>query len=141
MSQQLASKKNQIQEYLDYWGGAGVQHIAMNTPDIITTVKNLRARGVHFLNIPKTYYQNLRARLEKSHIKVSEDLDVLEELKILVDFDDSGYLLQLFTRPVEDRPTLFLEIIQRHHNQGFGAGNFKSLFEAIEREQQERGNL
>jgi 4-hydroxyphenylpyruvate dioxygenase len=134
-------KKSQIQEYVDYWGGGGVQHIAMNTPDIITSVKNLRARGVQFLNIPKAYYNNLRARLQKSPIQVSEDLDVLEELKILVDFDDKGYLLQLFTRPVEDRPTLFLEVIQRKNNQGFGAGNFKSLFEAIEREQSERGNL
>ena len=91
--------------------------------------------------VPKTYYDNLRERLAVSNIKVAEDLDVLEKLNILVDFDDSGYLLQIFTKPVEDRPTLFFEVIQRHNHQGFGAGNFKSLFEAIEREQEARGNL
>jgi len=137
----LGRKKSQIQEYVDYYGGSGVQHIALNTSDIITAVTNLRKRGAKFLTIPSSYYKNLRQRLVSSPIKVSEDLDVLEKLHILVDFDDQGYLLQLFTKPVEDRPTLFLEVIQRHNNQGFGAGNFKSLFEAIERDQAERGNL
>lgn len=134
-------RKSQIQEYVDYHGGAGVQHIALNTPNIIQAIRNLRARGLDFLAVPKTYYQDLRARLAKSAVKIEEDLSIIEELNILVDFDDKGYLLQLFTRPVEDRPTLFYEIIQRHNHQGFGAGNFKSLFEAIEREQAERGNL
>jgi 4-hydroxyphenylpyruvate dioxygenase len=134
-------RKSQIQEYVDYHGGAGVQHIALNTPNIIQAIRNLRARGLDFLAVPKTYYQDLRARLAKSAVKIEEDLSIIEELNILVDFDDKGYLLQLFTRPVEDRPTLFYEVIQRHNHQGFGAGNFKSLFEAIEREQAERGNL
>lgn len=134
-------RKSQIQEFVDYFGDAGVQHIALNTKDIITAVTNLRARGLPFLNVPKTYYDNLRERLQVSNIKVEEDLDTLEKLSILVDFDDQGYLLQIFTKPVEDRPTLFYEVIQRHNHQGFGAGNFKSLFEAIEREQAARGNL
>jgi len=134
-------RKSQIQEYVDYYGGAGVQHIALNTSDIIKSVEMLTARGVHFLKIPLTYYTNLRERLAKSSITVTEDLDTLQKLRILIDFDDKGYLLQLFTRPVSDRPTLFIEIIQRHNNSGFGVGNFKSLFEAIEREQAERGNL
>lgn len=137
----IGRRKSQIQEYVDYYGGSGVQHIALNTSDIITAVRLLTARGVEFLRIPKSYYTNLRERLAKSAIKVTEDLDTLENLRILVDFDDQGYLLQLFTKPVQDRPTLFLEVIQRHNNQGFGAGNFKSLFEAIERDQAERGNL
>lgn|SRR3990167_7431459 len=134
-------RKSQIQEFVDYFGDAGVQHIALNTKDIITAVTNLRARGLPFLYVPKTYYDNLRERLKVSNIKVEEDLDTLEKLNILVDFDDQGYLLQIFTKPVEDRPTLFYEVIQRHNHQGFGAGNFKSLFEAIEREQAARGNL
>ncbi|XP_045173469.2 4-hydroxyphenylpyruvate dioxygenase-like [Mercenaria mercenaria] len=134
-------RKSQIQEYVDYYGGAGVQHIAMNTDDIITTVTNLRARGQEFLKIPKTYYTNLRERLKLSKVKVTENLDVLEKLHILVDYDDQGYLLQIFTRTMQDRPTLFLECIQRKNNSGFGVGNFKSLFEAIEMEQAERGNL
>jgi len=137
----VGKRKSQIQEFVDYYGGPGVQHIAMNTSDIINAVRQLRARGVHFLNIPSTYYVALREKLAHAPIKVTEDLKILEELKILIDFDDKGYLLQLFTKPVEDRPTLFLEIIQRHNHQGFGVGNFKSLFEAIERDQAERGNL
>jgi len=137
----IGKKKSQIQEYVDYMAGAGVQHIAMNTSDIISSVTHLTARGVQFLNIPSSYYKALTEKLEKSPIKITEDLAVLQKLKILIDYDDKGYLLQLFTRPVEDRPTLFLEIIQRKNNEGFGAGNFKSLFEAIEREQEERGNL
>jgi len=134
-------RKSQIQEYVDYWGGAGVQHIALNTPDVISAVSNLRARGLKFLQVPKTYYTNLRERLAASPVQIKEDLDVLEKLHILVDFDDQGYLLQIFTKPVQDRPTLFIEVIQRNNHNGFGAGNFKSLFEAIERDQAERGNL
>merc|ERR1712226_112596 len=134
-------RKSQIQEYVDYYGGAGVQHIAMASPDIIKTIQNMRARGMQFLDIPKKYYSNLRERLKQSPTVIAEDLDVLQELNILVDFDDQGYLLQIFTKLMQDRPTLFLEVIQRCNHQGFGAGNFKSLFEAIEAEQAERGNL
>jgi 4-hydroxyphenylpyruvate dioxygenase len=134
-------RKSQIQEYVDYYAGAGVQHIALNTDDIIHSVASLTQRGVPFLTVPKTYYQHLRAKLAHASIKVTEDLDRLEELNILIDYDDKGYLLQIFTKPVEDRPTLFFEIIQRHNHQGFGVGNFKSLFEAIEAEQAKRGNL
>lgn len=134
-------KKSQIQEYVDYNGGAGVQHIALRTDDIISTVTNLRARGMQFLQVPDKYYDNLRERLKSSPITVTEDLDILQKLKILVDFDDKGYLLQLFTKIMQDRPTLFLEVIQRHNHSGFGAGNFKALFESIEYDQNERGNL
>jgi len=136
-----ARKKSQIQEYVDYNGGAGVQHIALNTQDIIKAVGNLRARGMEFLSIPKTYYDQLRHRLNTAKITVTENMDQLEFLNILVDFDESGYLLQIFSKPVQDRPTLFIEIIQRHNHQGFGAGNFKALFEAIEADQEARGNL
>jgi len=134
-------RKSQIQEYVDYYGGAGVQHIAHNTKDIISSIKYLRERGTKFLKIPKTYYEQLREKLKESKVQIKEDLDILEELHILVDYDDDGYLLQIFTKPMQDRPTLFLEIIQRCNHQGFGAGNFKSLFEAIELEQARRGNL
>jgi len=134
-------KRSQIQEYIDYNGGAGVQHIAMNTSDIVATITNLRARGMQFLDTPDKYYTNLRERLKTGSIKVVEDLDTLQKLKILIDFDENGYLLQIFTKMVQDRPTLFLEAIQRRNHQGFGAGNFKSLFESIETEQAERGNL
>jgi len=134
-------KKSQIQEYVDYHGEGGVQHIALNTDDIITCVTNLRARGLDFLVAPKQYYEDVRKRLAKAPIKVKESLDKIEELSLLIDFDDKGYLLQIFTKPVEDRPTLFYEVIQRRNHQGFGAGNFKALFEAIERDQGERGNL
>ena len=134
-------KKSQIQEYVDYYAGAGVQHIALRSEDIIATIANLKKRGVEFLMVPKTYYDNLRKNIPKMSIKIVEDIDQLEELGILIDYDDKGYLLQLFTKPVEDRPTLFLEIIQRRNHQGFGAGNFKSLFKAIEDEQDRRGNL
>jgi len=137
----IGKRKSQIQEYVDFYGGPGVQHIALNTSNIIESVKALRGRGVKFLEIPSAYYKNLRERLKNAPIKVEEDLDILESLRILIDFDDKGYLLQLFTRPVQDRPTFFVEIIQRHNNFGFGVGNFRSLFEAIEREQAERGNL
>ncbi|KAJ8043271.1 4-hydroxyphenylpyruvate dioxygenase [Holothuria leucospilota] len=121
-------RKSQIQEYVDYYGGAGVQHIALNTKDIITAVTNLKARGMDFLKVPDTYYINLRKRLQTARIKVTEDLDKLQKLKILVDFDDNGYLLQIFTKPVQDRPTVFLEVIQRHnHEVHLGIMNKKSL--------------
>jgi 4-hydroxyphenylpyruvate dioxygenase len=134
-------KRSQIQEYVDYYGGAGVQHIALNTSDIIGSIGALRARGAHFLRVPSTYYEQLRERLKTAKVRIEEDFDVLESLQILIDYDDHGYLLQIFTMPMQDRPTLFLEIIQRRNHEGFGAGNFKSLFEAIESEQGRRGNL
>ncbi|XP_067931512.1 4-hydroxyphenylpyruvate dioxygenase-like [Watersipora subatra] len=134
-------RKSQIQEYVDYYGSAGVQHIAMRSNDIISSIRNLRARGQKFLQVPKTYYIQLRENLANSKIKVEESLDELEELNILIDYDDNGYLLQLFSKNMQDRPTLFLEVIQRHNHQGFGAGNFKALFEAIELDQGDRGNL
>ncbi|XP_002736061.1 4-hydroxyphenylpyruvate dioxygenase-like [Saccoglossus kowalevskii] len=134
-------RKSQIQEYVEYYGGAGVQHIALNTSDIIKSVGNLKERGTPFLVIPDSYYENLKERLNHSKTKIIEDMDVLRKLNILVDFDEEGYLLQIFSKPVQDRPTLFIEIIQRHNHSGFGAGNFKSLFEAIELDQQARGNL
>jgi 4-hydroxyphenylpyruvate dioxygenase len=136
-------KKSQIEEYVDFYGGAGVQHIALRTHDIISAVSNMRARGVEFINVPETYYTTMRLRLktDKRNWKLQEDFDTIQKLNILIDFDESGYLLQLFTKPLMDRPTVFIEIIQRNDFDGFGAGNFKSLFEAIEREQAERGNL
>ncbi|MDJ0798842.1 MAG: 4-hydroxyphenylpyruvate dioxygenase [Calothrix sp. MO_167.B12] len=130
-------RKSQIQEYLEYNHGPGIQHIACATSNIIETVSQLRASGVEFLNIPPTYYENLEKRVGK----IEEPIDQLAELGILVDRDRNGYLLQIFTQPVEDRPTLFFEVIERHGCQGFGEGNFKALFEAIEREQARRGNL
>uniref|UniRef100_A0A0N8ETK4 4-hydroxyphenylpyruvate dioxygenase n=1 Tax=Heterocephalus glaber TaxID=10181 RepID=A0A0N8ETK4_HETGA len=137
----LGRKKSQIQEYVEYNGGAGVQHIALKTPDIITSIRHLRERGVEFLAVPSTYYKQLRENLKSAKIRVKESIDMLEELKILVDYDEKGYLLQVFTKPVQDRPTLFLEVIQRHNHQGFGAGNFNALFKAFEAEQDLRGNL
>jgi len=134
-------KKSQIQEYVDYYGSAGVQHIALRSFDIIKSIENLRARGMVFLDIPNSYYSQLRRRLANSPVKVKEDLDMLQKLRILVDYDDDGYLLQIFTKPVQDKPTVFIEIIQRHNHQGFGAGNFKALFECIELDQAQRGNL
>jgi 4-hydroxyphenylpyruvate dioxygenase len=130
-------RKSQIQEYLDYYGGPGVQHVALLSPDIITTVTALQANGVEFLTVPTSYYQTLEQRVGK----IDEPIDALEKLGILVDRDEEGYLLQIFTKPVGDRPTLFFEIIQRKGARGFGVGNFKALFEAIEREQDRRGNL
>ncbi len=130
-------KKSQIEEYLDFYRGPGVQHIAIATDDIIATVTDLKARGVEFLNTPSSYYAELQGRVGK----IDEPLDVLEKLGILVDRDDEGYLLQIFSKPVQDRPTLFYEIIQRKGAKGFGKGNFKALFESIEREQELRGNL
>lgn len=134
-------KKSQIQEFVEYYGGPGVQHIALTTPDIISSVEACRERGLEFLNPPKAYYDNLRERLKCAKIKVEEDMDRLEANRILVDYDDNGYLLQLFTKPLQDRPTFFIELIQRHNHSGFGAGNFKALFEAIEQDQALRGNL
>lgn len=134
-------RKSQIQEYVDYYGDSGVQHIALHTSDIISSIVNLKARGMNFLTIPDSYYDALRERLKLSKVKVTEDMDTLQKLKILVDYDEGGYLLQIFTKPFQDRPTLFLEVIQRKNHQGFGAGNFKALFEAIEIDQDKRGNL
>jgi 4-hydroxyphenylpyruvate dioxygenase len=134
-------RKSQIQEFIDYNAGPGIQHVALNSPNIVATVTSLRARGVRFIKVPDAYYDDLRKRLGYSHPSVQRDLDALRDLGILVDFDSKGYLLQLFTKPVQDRPTLFLEVIQRNEHSGFGVGNFKSLFEAIEREQALRGNL
>jgi 4-hydroxyphenylpyruvate dioxygenase len=130
-------KKSQIDEYLEFYRGPGVQHLALATDDIIGTVTALRDRGVEFLRTPSTYYQELQGRVGK----IDEPVDVLEELGILVDRDPDGYLLQIFSKPVQDRPTLFYEIIERKGARSFGKGNFKALFEAIEREQAARGNL
>jgi 4-hydroxyphenylpyruvate dioxygenase len=130
-------RKSQIEEYLEYYGGPGVQHLALTTGDIVTTVRALRGRGVRFLNTPDSYYDDLTDRVEA----VAAQQDDLRELGILADRDDEGYLLQIFTKPIGDRPTLFLELIERHGAKGFGEGNFKALFEAIEREQDARGNL
>ena len=130
-------KKSQIDEYLDFYDGPGVQHVALLTSDIIKTIKKLKENGVEFLEVPDTYYEDLTKRVGA----IDEDIEVIRKLKILVDLDDEGYLLQLFTKPVEDRPTVFYEVIQRKGSKGFGIGNFKALFEAIERHQAERGNL
>jgi 4-hydroxyphenylpyruvate dioxygenase len=133
----VGKKKSQIEEYLEFYHGPGVQHIAMATGDIIATVSKLRAQGVEFLRVPTTYYADLEQRCGK----IDEPVDQLADLGILVDRDDEGYMLQIFTKPVEDRPTLFYEIIERKGSRSFGKGNFKALFEAIEREQALRGNL
>jgi 4-hydroxyphenylpyruvate dioxygenase len=130
-------KKSQIDEYLEFYGGPGAQHLALATDDIIATVTALRDRGVEFLNVPTTYYDDLQQRVGK----IDEPVARLQELGILVDRDPDGYLLQIFTKPVEDRPTVFYEIIERKGARSFGKGNFKALFEAIEREQAARGNL
>ncbi|MFE0510436.1 4-hydroxyphenylpyruvate dioxygenase [Streptomyces sp. NPDC058964] len=133
----IAKKKSQIDEYLEFYGGAGVQHIALNTNDIVATVRTMRAAGVEFLSTPDTYYDTLGEWVGDTRVPI----DTLRELKILADRDEDGYLLQIFTKPVQDRPTVFFEIIERHGSMGFGKGNFKALFEAIEREQEKRGNL
>jgi 4-hydroxyphenylpyruvate dioxygenase len=130
-------RKSQVEEYLEFYEGEGTQHIAIATLDIVSTVKQLMARGVEFLKVPNTYYDDLLDRVGP----IDEDIEPLRELGILVDRDDEGYLLQLFSKPVEDRPTMFYEIIQRKGAKSFGKGNFKALFEAIEREQELRGNL
>jgi 4-hydroxyphenylpyruvate dioxygenase len=130
-------KKSQIEEYIDFYEGPGVQHVALATDNIIHTVSELRRRGVEFLYVPDIYYEDVLERVGK----IDEDLKPLRELNILIDRDDEGYLLQIFTKPVEDRPTVFYEIIQRKGALSFGKGNFKALFESIEREQEKRGTL
>jgi 4-hydroxyphenylpyruvate dioxygenase len=130
-------RKSQIDEYLEFYEGAGAQHIALATRDIVATVTSLQERGVEFLTVPDTYYDEVPERVPE----MKEDLEDLRRLGILVDHDDEGYLLQIFTKPLGDRPTIFFEIIERHGARGFGEGNFKALFEAIEREQERRGNL
>jgi 4-hydroxyphenylpyruvate dioxygenase len=130
-------KKSQIEEYVDFYNGAGVQHIAVATNNILETVTKLRANGVEFLYVPETYYDDLLERVGE----IEENIEDLKKLNILVDRDEDGYLLQLFTKPIQDRPTVFFEIIQRRGAKSFGKGNFKALFEAIEREQELRGTL
>ena len=130
-------RKSQIEEYLEFHNGPGVQHVAVATTDIVGTVAELRRRGVEFLTIPDSYYDEIPDRIGE----IEEELSDLREQGILVDRDDEGYLLQIFTKPLGDRPTLFFEVIERHGSRGFGEGNFKALFEAIEREQDRRGNL
>src|SRR5206468_3878551 len=130
-------RKSQIEEYLEFYGGPGVQHVALTTESIVDTVEALRERGVRFLETPDAYYEDLAGRVGQ----IEEDVADLRRLRILADSDDDGYLLQVFTKTLEDRPTLFFEVIERHGARGFGEGNFKALFEAIEREQALRGNL
>ncbi len=130
-------RKSQIDEYLQWYNGPGIQHVAMNTRDICETVRELRKREIDFLRVPDTYYDSLADRVGK----IDEDIQELRELGILVDRDEDGYLLQIFTQPVQDRPTLFFEVIERHGSRGFGVGNFKALFVSLEREQEKRGNL
>jgi 4-hydroxyphenylpyruvate dioxygenase len=130
-------KKSQVEEYLDFYNGEGCQHVAIATNDIVATVTELQTRGVEFLSIPPSYYETVLERVGK----IDEDIEPLQRLGILIDRDDQGYLLQIFSKPLEDRPTLFFEIIQRKGAQSFGKGNFKALFEALEREQDARGNL
>ncbi|MBC7876824.1 MAG: 4-hydroxyphenylpyruvate dioxygenase, partial [Anaerolineales bacterium] len=130
-------RKSQIEEYLDYYMTPGVQHIAIITGDILATVEKLRQNGVEFLRVPDTYYDALPDRVGS----IKENMKDIHDLGILVDRDDEGYLLQIFTKPIQDRPTMFIEVIQRHGSQGFGVGNFKALFESIEAEQEKRGNL
>jgi 4-hydroxyphenylpyruvate dioxygenase len=133
----VGKKKSQIDEYLEFYGGPGVQHMALVTDDIAASVRAMQAAGVEFLNTPDSYYDELGSWVGETHIP----LDTLRSLGILADRDEDGYLLQIFTKPVQDRPTVFFELIERHGSEGFGKGNFKALFEAIEREQERRGNL
>lgn len=133
--------KSQIEEFLDFYEGPGIQHVALLTNDILSAVAALRARGIQFISVPDAYYANLKKRLVGSKVKIKERMEEIQRLGILVDFDDNGYLLQLFTKPMGDRPTLFLEIIQRCNHNGFGQGNFKALFETLEQDQRLRGNL
>ncbi|MFF3270177.1 4-hydroxyphenylpyruvate dioxygenase [Streptomyces chrestomyceticus] len=133
----IAKKKSQIDEYLEFYGGPGCQHVALATNDIVESVRAMRAAGVEFLDTPDSYYDTLGEWAGETRVPV----ETLRELKILVDRDEDGYLLQIFTKPVQDRPTVFFELIERHGSLGFGKGNFKALFEAIEREQERRGNL
>jgi 4-hydroxyphenylpyruvate dioxygenase len=135
----VSQRKSQIDEYLEFYGGPGAQHVAVATNDILASVDALRANGVEFLETPDSYYEDpeLRARIGNVRVPIEE----LQKRKILVDRDEDGYLLQIFTKPLGDRPTVFFELIERHGSLGFGKGNFKALFEAIEREQEARGNL
>jgi len=130
-------KKSQIEEYLDYYLSPGVQHLALATGDILATVEGLKQRGIEFLRVPDSYYDALPERVGE----IKEPVDAIRRLGLLVDRDDEGYLLQIFSRPIQDRPTTFVEVIQRHGSRGFGKGNFKALFEALELEQAQRGNL
>jgi 4-hydroxyphenylpyruvate dioxygenase len=133
----IAKKKSQIDEYLEFYGGPGVQHIALTTDDIVRTVETMTAAGVEFLATPDSYYDELGSWVGQTRVP----LETLRKNRILADRDEDGYLLQIFTKPVQDRPTVFFEVIERHGSSGFGKGNFKALFEAIEREQARRGNL
>lgn len=133
--------KSKAEEFVRYNNGSGIHHIALLTDDIVSVVRNMRQRGADFLHTPDTYYDQLKERLRDCPFRIEQDIEQLRELKILVDFDEQGYLLQIFTRPVQDRPTMVFEIIQRYNHDGFGAGNFLSLFKAIEAEQALRGNL
>ncbi|KAF3481330.1 4-hydroxyphenylpyruvate dioxygenase [Arthroderma uncinatum] len=137
----IGLKRSQIEEFVDYYNGAGVQHIAFLTNDILEAIATLRERGVKFISVPNRYYDTLHDRLAKAGMALNEDIEALRKQNILVDFDDRGYLLQIFAKHVVDRPTVFIEVIQRNNFDGFGAGNFKALFEAFEREQALRGNL
>lgn len=137
----VGRKRSQIEEFVDFHGGPGVQHVALLTKDIVGCVSSLRERGVEFIKVPDTYYEIMRELLKSSNVELKEGFEAIRRLNILIDFDQGGYLLQIFTKPVLDRPTVFLEVIQRNNFDGFGAGNFKSLFAAVEREQAERGNL
>ena len=137
MLETKTGSRSQIDEYLEFYGGPGVQHLAFNVDDIVTAVDAMRAAGVEFLTAPESYYDTRESWVGPMHI----DVDQLRTRGILADRDESGYLLQIFTKPVQDRPTVFFELIERHGSEGFGKGNFKALFEAIEREQDLRGNL
>ena len=142
LNEPAAGKKmSQIEEFVKFNSGPGVQHIAFSTHDIISSVENLRKRGTQFIAVPSSYYEAMRQRLKENSMELEEDFAMIEKNNILIDFDEGGYLLQIFTKPVLDRPTVFIEIIQRHNFDGFGAGNFKALFQAVEREQAARGNL
>lgn len=134
-------RTSQVEEFVQFYEGPGVQHIALLTPDILTAVQCMKERGMEFITVPKSYYEMLQKRLASSKVQINESMAEIERLNLLVDFDNNGYLLQIFSKPVTDRPTIFFEIIQRNNFEGFGAGNFKSLFEAIERHQAARGTL
>lgn len=134
-------KKSQIEEFVEFYNGAGIQHIALKTDDIMSAISGMRERGVEFITIPESYYTQMTKRLAASSLQLKEDFEEIRKLGLLIDFDESGYLLQLFTKPLMDRPTVFIEVIQRNNFAGFGAGNFRALFAAIEKDQEARGNL
>lgn len=135
------NKKSQVEEFVEFYNAPGIQHIALRTDDILTTIRALRERGIEFITIPPAYYEQMAKRLATTDLVVHEDFAEIQKLGLLIDFDEGGYLLQLFTKPLMDRPTVFLEIIQRNNFAGFGAGNFRALFAAMEKDQEERGNL